>query len=136
MTPASVLDCSALLRLYIPDGEIPDGTEAALEAALHGNHRLLAPELLFAEAGQVLWKKEQRTLLAEDLLRDIRDAIAGLPIELVGHRELFSSSQRIARQTGLTVYDALYLDLALRERADLLTADAKLAVAFEQLNRR
>jgi predicted nucleic acid-binding protein len=40
---------------------------------------------------------------------------------------------RIAAQTGLTAYDAAYIALARREKADLLTNDARLSRAAEKI---
>ena len=39
---------------------------------------------------------------------------------------------RLARTHGLTVYDALYLELALRLGAPLATLDDQLAIAAQQ----
>ncbi|MFM2152438.1 MAG: hypothetical protein RL199_873, partial [Pseudomonadota bacterium] len=40
-----VLDSSALLRLYLPDGPLPAGLESAVELAGRGDALLLAPQL-------------------------------------------------------------------------------------------
>ena len=40
---------------------------------------------------------------------------------------------RIAAQTGLTAYDAAHIALARREKADLLTNDARLSRAAEKI---
>jgi len=57
-----VVDTSALLRLFIPDGPVPAGMESALRHAERGNNLLLAPELILAEAAQVLLKNRKRGL--------------------------------------------------------------------------
>jgi predicted nucleic acid-binding protein len=44
-----VLDISALVRLYVPDGPIPEGTEEAIEATWRAEAVALAPELALAE---------------------------------------------------------------------------------------
>lgn len=49
-----VLDTSALLRLFIPDGELPEGVGECIAAAEQGAIGVLAPELILAEAGQVV----------------------------------------------------------------------------------
>ena len=48
---AVVVDTSALIRLYVPDGPIPEGLEAAMGAAWRGEALLIAPDLLLAEVG-------------------------------------------------------------------------------------
>ena len=54
-----VLDTSALMRFYIPDGPIPGDMEKIVESAWQAEAVLLIPELALAEAGQVLLKKQQ-----------------------------------------------------------------------------
>jgi predicted nucleic acid-binding protein len=126
----SVLDTSALVRLYIPDGPVPEGVEAALDGAWRGDEVLLVPELALAEAAQVLLKKEQGGLLSADEARGILEEILTLPLQVVGHADLISSAASLARRLALTVYDALFLALALERGAPLFTGDQTLAAAL------
>ena len=57
------IDTSALVRLYIPDGPIPEGLEMAMQNAERGNDSVIAPELILAECGQVLHKKRLQNIL-------------------------------------------------------------------------
>lgn len=41
-----VIDPSALIRLFIPDGPVPRGMEVFFQEIDHGKHLALAPELL------------------------------------------------------------------------------------------
>ncbi|MGB0679909.1 MAG: type II toxin-antitoxin system VapC family toxin [Polyangiales bacterium] len=123
------MDCSALIRLYIPDGPVPNNVEQAVEQAWQGDDVLLGPELLLAEAMQVLWRKQQRGLLSATQVDDIAGAILDLPLEIAGHRPLLPEARALAQQHRLTVYEALYLALAQAHRATLLTADAALQKA-------
>ncbi|MFC1526665.1 type II toxin-antitoxin system VapC family toxin [Candidatus Latescibacterota bacterium] len=129
-----VVDTSALMRLYIPDGPVPDGMEAALRSAEVGNDSLLSPDLLLAECGQVLHKKRTEQLLTDDELSGLVDSILDLPIRLVPHHDLLRSACDLAARCGLTVYDALFLALAQRHSAPLLTADGRLRRAAAELN--
>lgn len=124
-----VIDTSALIRLYVPDGPLPDGLESAVDLAARGDGVLMAPELLLAEVAQVLLKKERAGFLTSAEVVEIQRAADELPVMLVGHRELMAPASRIARQTGLTVYDALYVALARNRAAQLLTGDLRLEAA-------
>lgn len=52
-------------------------------------------------------------------------------IRFIGHRELIGGALNIARDHGLTVCDGLFFALAKTRRAALITADERLAKAFE-----
>ncbi len=57
--------------------------------------------------------------------------LAGLPILIDGDTEVrvWSITMELARQHGLTAYDAAYLELAIRMGLPLATPDAKLGAA-------
>ena len=130
-----VVDTSALMRLYLPDGPLPDDLENQVDSAWKGNSILLAPELILAEAGQVIWKKQQAGLIDTKEADQIMAAILEVPIEIVAHRKLFPMALHIARQYTISVYDSLFLALSRQMRADLITADAKLLQVFRSLEK-
>lgn len=133
---AFVVDTSALMRLYLPDGPVPDGLEDAVDSAWRGEVALLAPELALAEVAQVLCKKERAAHLSAAESDAIRAEILDLPIEYVGHRDLLEAAVPVARDRGLTVYDALFLALADQRRAQLITADDELRSSGRQRSRK
>ncbi len=45
-----VVDTSALIRLFVPDGPLPDGFNEFLRGVERGFNMAIAPELLLAEA--------------------------------------------------------------------------------------
>ncbi|MGD8292244.1 MAG: type II toxin-antitoxin system VapC family toxin [Desulfobacterales bacterium] len=81
-----VVDTSAIIRLYIPDGPLPDGFEAFLRGVERGLNMAIAPEFLLAESANVLNKKRKTNELtaaeADQLLTDIIE----LPLRLFPHR--------------------------------------------------
>lgn len=129
----TVIDTSALIRLYVPDGPVPSGLEDAIEDAWRGDGALLMPNLALVEAAQVLCKKEQRGFLSAEEVDEIFDAILDLPIETIGHRDLLVEALALARAHALTMYDALFLATAKARKAELITADAALRKAFKKL---
>ncbi|RJR24564.1 MAG: PIN domain-containing protein [Desulfobacteraceae bacterium] len=125
-----VLDTSALIRLYIPDGPFPDGLEEHLAAAWRAETTLVIPELALVEIAQVLWKKEKAGKIRPSESQEIIAAVMDLPLEVVGHRTFLMDSLTFARRHGLTVYDAVFLSLAAKRGAELVTADSRLKKAF------
>ncbi len=125
-----VLDTSAIIRLYVPDGVVPKGLADDLDGAASGDVALLVPELALAEVGQVLKKKERAGFLTAAESDEILDAILGLPLDIVGHRDILRTAVDVSRSRGLTVYDALFLALALDRKAELVSGDKRLLAAF------
>ncbi len=125
----AVLDTSALLRLFVPDGPVPEGVEEIVEQAWRAEAILLAPEQVLSEAAQVLLKKQEAGILEASEVEEILTSILSMPLETVGHREILADSLHLAEKRKLTVYDALFVVLASKRGAELFTADRKLARA-------
>jgi predicted nucleic acid-binding protein len=64
-------------------------------------------------------------LTAEEGQRLAAD-ISSVAVETVSTRGLMIDAHALAVTTGLTVYDAMYLALAIRLKTDLVTADDRL----------
>ncbi|NKB66425.1 MAG: PIN domain-containing protein [Candidatus Latescibacteria bacterium] len=128
------IDTSALMRLYIPDGPIPEGLESAVQNSQRTNDRLIAPELILVECGQVLHKKRMQKILVDEELDVLLKGILDLPMRLYAHGDLLKSACELALEFNLTVYDGLFLALAKRHSAPLFTADDKLRRAADRLS--
>lgn len=129
-----VFDTSALLRIYIPDGALAPESESSLEFASQGNALILAPELLLAEVAQVLYKKERAGFILHSEASLIQEEILRLPIDYVSHKSLIEQASKLARDYGLSVYDGLFLALALDAKARLISCDAALIKAANSSN--
>jgi predicted nucleic acid-binding protein len=92
-----------------------------------------APELFVAEAANALWKSVRRGLRTLEDGVEMFGNIMEAPIELHRHRDLATAALDLALRRGISVYDALYVALALREVLPLFTADKRLAGAVEDL---
>lgn len=116
-----VVDASLIASLLLPDEE---GVESqVLETA-----DLTAPWLLWAELRNILIVNERRGRLASGLAEQMLDAVNALGIAL-DTRPSDAAVLGLARRHRLTVYDALYLELALRLGARLGTRDTALETA-------
>lgn len=74
---------------------------------------------------------EKRKRLTSDLVKAFIEDLARLPIEVDAPESatVFQVTQGLCRKHGLTAYDAAYLELAMRNRVALTTADAALVRA-------
>ena len=88
--------------------------------------RFHGPDLLVAEIGSITWKKCIRGSItphqAELVLATFRNA----PIDLTPTFELARGTLAIGLDLRQSFYDCLYLALAQREQAQLVTADQRL----------
>ena len=82
---------------------------------------------------QVIWKNEKLGYINSTEAKEIISAVLELPIEIVGHFDLIFDSLSIARQHGLTIYDSLFLALARKKKATLITADEQLEKTFQNI---
>ena len=121
-----VVDVSVVANWYLSE---PDSATAA--GFLSPQFRLLAPELLAVELGNILWKKARAGDMdltdAHAVLRQFRSA---RPVELRPSLPLLTNALDIAARLGRTVYDSLYVALAVARGCQLVTADERLVNAL------
>jgi len=118
-----VIDTSALIRLFVPDGPIHPEVETALNQATSGAAVVFAPQLILVEAANVLLRKRRRGELTAQELGELLLAVKSLPIRLCEHEPLLLPACALAETYNLSAYDALYLALAELHGARLLTND-------------
>jgi predicted nucleic acid-binding protein len=124
VTPV-VIDASVVAAAFLPE---PD--HAAARAVLTAGAELRAPELLLAEIGNVVWKRSRRGELAPDEAEELLAAILRVPIHYSLTAGLLGSALALALRTGRTVYDCLYLALAVRDGLVMVTGDLRLVQAL------
>ena len=91
----------------------------------------IAPVLWPIEVGNVLLVATRRGRITSDDWSSIRTDLAALPIEVeqASDDRVLESVVPIAHQYEISVYDAMYLEIALRLGLPLATLDRKLAAA-------
>jgi predicted nucleic acid-binding protein len=128
-----VVDASALIRLFIPDGPLPNDFEKFLRGVERGLNIAIAPELLLAETANVINKKQISGELSESESNQLLSDILSIPIRLFPHRPILMRAFELAREHNLTVYDTLYLALAEEHGAVIFTCDRKLLAIVERM---
>jgi predicted nucleic acid-binding protein len=129
MTPPAtlVVDASIAVKWYVPES----GSRAAAEL-LDGGDVLVAPDLLPAELGNVLWRKVRRAELTADEAAEIAAAfVTHCPVRLRSSAPLLGAALDVALRFDRTVYDTLYLALAVAEDGRLATVDERLCNALQ-----
>lgn len=116
-----VVDASVAVKWLLPEVH----GDAALRL-LDGDHALLAPDLLYPEVGNVLWKRVRRREATVEEASATLEALASIPIGVHPSRALMPLAFEVACRAQRSVYDSLYLAVALLRRCPLVTADRKL----------
>ena len=122
-----VVDASVAVKWFVPETH---STEAVV--LIDGSHELHAPELIIAELGNILWRKQRQQLLASSDARQIVRKFRDFDIFFHSHQRTSSSAYVGAELSGQTVYDWTYLALAASLSCTFVTADAKFYRALEK----
>jgi predicted nucleic acid-binding protein len=121
-----VLDASFVLR-YVLHTAAPRPRGAGLHALRDCD--LIVPPLWNAEVANALVQAERRATVAPERIGQALAAILALAPAVDGTPIDVPRNLECARAYGLSAYDSLYIELALRRRAALATFDAALIAA-------
>ena len=120
-----VIDASVLIKFYVPE-ILSDRAERLLAKVGNKDIDLLAPDLIYPEAGNTLWMKQRLKELTRSEVEEITDAILSLPLGIEASKSMLPLAVDIATAYGITVYDVLYISLTKVYETTLITADRKL----------
>ena len=119
-----VVDASVAVKWLVAE----DDADVAEELATSG-HDLHAPRLMASEVANALWRKaragEIERRAAGILLADVQD----MPVRWGADEVLSANAARLALALNHPVYDCVYLALANRIGATVVTADRRFAIA-------
>lgn len=121
------VDASVGIKWFVPEPH-----ETAALRLLEQRAELHAPDLIYAETGNILWKKWLKGEIgSEDITQLIHDFKA---VNIVVHKteELMNNAWDIAKQYKRSFYDSLYLALAVQNECHMVTADLKLYNALKE----
>lgn len=120
-----VVDASVVVKWFVPEIH-SDAARRLLAMA----HEYVAPDLLFAETANTIWKKIRRNELTVGEGQRLVADIGRIAVETVSSRALAEDAHALAHATGRTVYDSMYVALAARLNTRSITADDRLEAAL------
>jgi predicted nucleic acid-binding protein len=117
-----VVDASVALKWFVPEVHAAEARQWRKSPdALH------APAFFFdLEIANVLWKKMRRAEITRVDAELILGQLSTLPLTRHPEPPLLESAFDLADRTQRTVYDCLYLALAVQLRGRVVTADQRL----------
>ncbi len=116
-----VVDASIAVKWVIPE-VLSDRADRVRD----GDEDVLAPDLLLVEVANALWRKTAAREITAREADDAFDLVRASGIDLRPTGPLVPRAMDVARRLGHPVSDCVYLALAERERAALVTADHRL----------
>jgi len=131
--PKFTVDTSVVVKWLNQEGE-SDTNQALslLHAAKRNELLLLSSDLIPIEVSNALvWSKKLRNKLLEEAIHDL----FSFPVQLITTDEaLASEAGKISQEYGITIYDAMYLAVAMKQNASLITADSKHQTQFKKIS--
>lgn len=124
-----VVDAGVAVSWYVSG----PGTEKA-HALFETNELLIAPDLVMAEIGNSAWKLSRAGRISGDTASTIVYHAESAFSNLVSSAELIDRAFAIGRQLDHPIYDCLYLALAEREEARMVTTDKSFVRKVEGTN--
>ena len=115
-----VVDASVVAKWFVPEIH-SDAAARLLGPAIV----LFAPDLIVAEFANVLWKKVRRAEITRAEAGEILRAFGALPLEIRPSSSLLAAAFELAVELDRSVYDSLYLALAVAEECAMVTADTR-----------
>jgi predicted nucleic acid-binding protein len=125
-----VVDASVVASWLLPDENHPEAVTALDRLK---DDEAFAPLLLWFELRNLLLANERRQRITPSQTAAALNLVQELPLRFDSQPDSDTTLQ-LARAHKLTVYDAVYLELAVRRQLPLVTLDAALAEAGGRIN--
>ena len=122
-----IVDASVVAKWFVE--EEFSGCAAAI---LSDRYLLQAPDFLFLEMDSILWNWTGRDIITPSESHEIREMLRRYPIIRHPFIELLDSAYAIAVQMRQSIYDCLYVALAVLLNARMVTADRVLYSGMSQ----
>jgi predicted nucleic acid-binding protein len=123
---AAVCDAGVLVKLLVPE----ENSDRA--RALAGSANLIAPEIIFAEAGNVLRTRIRSGDFDLAAGQALFERLNSFNLESRPIRPFVARAFAIAIELDHAIYDCLYLALAERMAVPLVTADERFISAIRR----
>ncbi len=120
-----VVDASVAVKWLVEE----EDSDAA-DRLLDGSHELFAPGLMASEVGNALWRKVRMGELERSHAGALAAAIPEMAVRWMRDDEVGPDAVRLSLALDRPVYDCVYLALAHRLGATLVTADIRFVNAL------
>ena len=121
-----VVDASVAVKWLVAE----EGSEEA-DRLVAGDAELHAPRLMASEIANALWRKARLGQIERGRVASLLTALPQMPRRWSADETVCADAVRLALALDRPVYDCVYLALAHRINARLVTADARFANARE-----
>lgn len=127
-----VVDASVAAKWFLPgNGEtLAEEAFRLLRRYAKGEIRLLVPDLFWAELGNLLWKAVRQGRCTKTAAEVALASLKERKLPTVSTLALLDLAFAIALAFDRTLYDSLYVALAVHSEGELVTADERLANAL------
>jgi predicted nucleic acid-binding protein len=120
-----VIDSSVAIKWFIPQNYSLEANKI-LNSYQQDQVILLAPDLIYSEMGNIVWKMERFQGLENQDAQVILDLFEQMQFNIVSSKQLLKDAYQFAVSHQRSVYDSLYVVLSIKEDCKFITADNKL----------
>ncbi len=127
-----VLDASVAIKWAMPIAREPltDESLRLLKRYVASEVEFIVPDVFWAEVGNVLWKGTRQRRWRQDQAEAVAAELKARDFATVSSVILLPEALRIAFAYDRSVYDCLYVALAVQSKTNVITADERLASAL------
>jgi predicted nucleic acid-binding protein len=127
-----VIDASAAVAWYLQD-EFDDDAAALLDHVVE--HGAIVPALWAVEMQNALRNAHRRGCVDAGAAAEILKRLSQLPLRVIDadSRPVFRNALSLAIEHDISVYDAVYLDVAIRFNARLASRDNRLLLLANKI---
>ena len=124
-----VIDASVAAKWSLQDENLVVEAAALLDRYGRSEVRVTVPDLFWGEIANILWKALLKRRCTREDIESSMTALKRLYLPTVPSTALIERAVQIAVDFNRSVYDSIYVALAVEAHAVLITADEKLANA-------
>ena len=127
-----VVDASVAVKWCLPSlrEELVAQAEELLASSRREEVQFLVPDLFWVELANALWKAVRRNEISSNNAASAISFMRDLDIATVPSIDIVPQALDLAISHGRTVYDSLYVALAMQSKSEMITADERLADAL------
>lgn len=123
-----VIDANVAIKWILPEVD----SEIALSILEDDQAILLVPDFFFSEVTNILWKFIQRKSLSMEKARANLELIKQVDFKVFNSYDLAMQALDLSIQVQQSVYDCIYLALAISNDCEMITADERFLNAVRQ----